>query len=73
MARSLPTLFSRQQPLAEPAEQLATLHRLPIARSFDAEEKELLFLALQARFLKNHSRVLAALGQSTEAIAATRP
>jgi radical SAM/Cys-rich protein len=34
VARSLPTLASRNAPLADPAEQLATLRRLPISRDF---------------------------------------
>src|SRR5256885_7942074 len=35
MARTLPTLLSRRSELAAPAQQLATLGRLPLAREFD--------------------------------------
>ena len=64
-------------PLREKLERLGKLSLLrdvneTVARSFDANEKEPLFLALEAGFLKNHSRVLAALGRSTDAIAAAR-
>lgn len=36
MARPLPTLASRQEPLAQPAAQIAMLRKLPLARDFDA-------------------------------------
>ena len=34
MSSTLPSLVSRQLPLASPPAQLATLHRLPLAREF---------------------------------------